>query len=91
MNEQPGELQPATSIVDDDPECARSTGLHFSGHEYASAFGPRTVLIRVDPADLVCVPYADDESPRTMSYFQTGSVVSPSPAEKSTSSPSRRR
>ena len=43
--------------VDDDPERVCSTGFHFGGHEYASTFGPRMVLVRVDPADLVCVPH----------------------------------
>lgn len=28
-----------------------------TAHEYASTFGPRMVLVKVDPADLVCVPY----------------------------------
>ena len=47
----------ARNHVDDDPDQACSTGFHFGGHGYASTFGPRMVLVRVDPADLVCVPH----------------------------------
>ena len=31
--------------------------VHFGNWEYASTFGPRMVLVKVDPKDLVCVPY----------------------------------
>ena len=44
-------------LVDDDPANECSTGFHFGGWEYAHAFGPRMVLVKVDPADLVCVPH----------------------------------
>lgn len=37
--------------------CDNTPNVHFGGHEYASTFGPRMVLVRVDPADLVCVPF----------------------------------
>jgi hypothetical protein len=37
--------------------CDNTPNVHFGGHEYASTFGPRMVLVRVDPADLVCVPH----------------------------------
>lgn len=44
-------------LVDDDPNHACSTGFHFGGWEYAHSFGPRMVLVKVDPKDLVCVPH----------------------------------
>jgi len=43
--------------VNDDPNMACSEGFHFGGHEYASTFGSRMVLVKVDPKDLVCVPH----------------------------------
>ena len=45
------------SLVDDDPRNECSTGFHFGGWDYAHSFGPRMVLVKVNPADLVCVPY----------------------------------
>ena len=44
-------------LVDDDPANECSTGFHFGGWEYAHTFGPRMVLVKVDPANLVCVPH----------------------------------
>ena len=37
--------------------CDNMPNVHFGSHEYASTFGPRMVLVKVDPKDLVCVPY----------------------------------
>lgn len=43
--------------VDDDPESTCSTGLHVCSYEYLKSFGgDRTVLCRVNPADIVSVP-----------------------------------
>lgn len=43
--------------VDDDPNAACSTGLHVGNWDYASRFGPVTVTVAVDPADVVSVPH----------------------------------
>lgn len=43
--------------VDDDPESTCSHGLHVCSYEYLKSFGgDRTVLCKVDPADIVSVP-----------------------------------
>ena len=44
-------------LVDDDPERTCSHGLHFCSLEYLAHFGgDRTVVVKVDPADVVCIP-----------------------------------
>lgn len=46
------------NLVDDDPENTCSHGLHFCSLEYLSHFGgARTVVVKIDPADVVCIPY----------------------------------
>jgi hypothetical protein len=42
--------------VDDDRRNACSNGLHVGSHDYAINFGSRTVVVKVDPADVVSVP-----------------------------------
>lgn len=43
--------------ISDDPKEACHFGFHVGAIGYARDFGPRTVICRVDPADVVCVPY----------------------------------
>lgn len=43
-------------LVNDNPYEGCSTGLHVGSYAYASGFGRITVLVRVDPADVVSVP-----------------------------------
>jgi hypothetical protein len=43
-------------LVNDDPNQGCSQGLHVGAFEYASHWGPRVVLVEVDPADVVSVP-----------------------------------
>jgi len=50
------------SKVDDDPQSTCSTGLHVASYEYAAnTFGHRgsnrLMLVKVNPRDVVCVPY----------------------------------
>jgi hypothetical protein len=42
--------------VDDNPNRTCSRGLHVAAYEYASTFGPVTVEVKVNPADVVAVP-----------------------------------
>jgi hypothetical protein len=57
FDNSPGQyLKMERNHVDDDPEQACSVGFHFGGWEYASHFGPKMVLVKVNPKDLVCVP-----------------------------------
>ena len=56
-NEPGAFLSMPRNHVDDDPNQPCSRGFHFGGWEYAHDFGPRMVLVRVDPKDLVCVPH----------------------------------
>lgn len=51
------------SKVDDDPKNECSVGFHFGGRQYVSTFGgsdKRVIAVRVNPADLVCVPHDCD-------------------------------
>lgn len=43
--------------ISDDPNEACHYGFHVGALEYARSFGPRVVIVEVDPADVVCVPY----------------------------------
>lgn len=43
--------------VSDDPQTACHYGLHVGSLDYASSFGQRVVIVKVDPEHVVCVPY----------------------------------
>lgn len=43
-------------LVSDDPETDCHTGFHVGSLDYASGFGPRVVICKVDPGDVVSVP-----------------------------------
>lgn len=43
--------------ISDDPREACHEGYHVGALEYARDFGPRVVVCKVDPANVVCVPY----------------------------------
>lgn len=42
--------------VDDDRRNGCSNGLHVGSHDYATGWGNRTVVVEIDPADVVSVP-----------------------------------
>lgn len=44
------------SKVSSDPSSACSYGYHVGALSYADGFGPKNVIVKVDPADVVCVP-----------------------------------
>ena len=55
--------------VDDDPKNTCSHGLHIGAFEYASTFSQRTVMVEIDPADVVAVPYDyDGQKMRVCAY-----------------------
>lgn len=57
------------SKVDDDFRNHCSNGFHVGSLEYATAWGPRTVVVKVDPADVVSVPNdCDCQKLRTSKY-----------------------
>ena len=43
--------------VSDDPNTPCHEGFHVGAKEYATSFGPITVICKVDPENVVCVPY----------------------------------
>lgn len=43
--------------ISDDPNHACHEGLHVGALEYAQGFSNRVVICRIDPANVVCVPY----------------------------------
>lgn len=49
-------VEMARSLVDDDRDSACSVGLHVGTYSYAIGYGPATILVLVDPADVVAVP-----------------------------------
>jgi hypothetical protein len=54
--------------VDDDAREDCSYGFHVGSKEYATHWGPKTVIVKVDPADVVSVPYSDANKLRTCKY-----------------------
>lgn len=58
FSNRPGStLQMKRNDVDDDARRACSNGFHVGSLEYATSFGPKTVIVEVDPADVVSVPF----------------------------------
>lgn len=45
------------NCISDDPQVACHVGFHVGSIAYAQDFGPRVVICKIDPADVVCVPY----------------------------------
>lgn len=65
LDNTPGKVQTmARNQISDDPRTPCHEGLHVGALSYASGFGPTTIIVKVNPADVVCVPY--DESARKM-------------------------
>jgi hypothetical protein len=61
----------ARAAVDDDARHDCSFGYHVGSLEYATGFascGDKVVIVKVDPADVVSVPYSDANKLRTTSY-----------------------
>ena len=55
--------------VDDDARVACSNGFHVGSLEYATGFGPKCVIVEVDPADVVSVPFdCDGQKMRVSKY-----------------------
>lgn len=57
FNNRPGQTHSMPrQKVDDDFRNGCSYGFHVGSLEYATSWGPRTVVVKVDPADVVSVP-----------------------------------
>jgi len=54
--------------VDDNFQNECSNGLHVGSLQYAATFGSKVVIVEVDPADVVSVPYADANKLRVHRY-----------------------
>lgn len=53
----PGSIcEMSRGLVDDNPNNTCSHGLHVGGYEYAKDFGPKLVMVKVNPRDVVAVP-----------------------------------
>jgi hypothetical protein len=50
------EIIVARKDVDDNRDCTCSQGLHAGAYSYASTWSRRTILVEIDPADVVSVP-----------------------------------
>ena len=70
------------NLVDDDPENTCSHGLHFCSLEYLAHFGgERTVVVKIDPADVVCIPYDYNYSKCRCCRYEVVSEINPDSAE----------
>lgn len=72
--------------VDDDPESTCSVGLHVCSYEYLRHFsGSRTLLVEVDPADIVSVPIDYENSKlRVCKLRVVREIDNPQPASDTT-------
>lgn len=70
FNNRPGSVHSMKrNDVDDDARQACSNGFHVGSLEYATDFGSRTVIVEVDPADVVSVPFdCDGQKMRVSKY-----------------------
>lgn len=70
FNNTPGQVcSMPRQQVDDDRRVSCSTGLHVAAFEYAQRFGPVTVIVAVDPADVVSIPFDyNNQKMRTCAY-----------------------
>lgn len=65
----------ARNKISDDPNSACAEGFHVGSLGYAKGFGARVVIVRVDPADVVCVPYdSNQEKMRVCAYSVVGNL-----------------
>lgn len=65
------------NMVDDNRDNTCSAGLHFCSHSYLSSFtGERTVIVKIDPADVVSIPSDyNNAKGRTCRYEVIGEVA----------------
>jgi hypothetical protein len=67
--------------ISDDPNEACHYGFHVGALSYASTFGEKTVICKVDPEHVVCVPYgASQQKMRVCKYEVVGNYGSPLPS-----------
>jgi hypothetical protein len=65
------------SEVDSDPSNSCSQGLHVGSREYATGWGERVVMVKVNPKDCVSVPHNEAAKLRTCGYEVVGVVGAP--------------
>lgn len=59
FDNRPGQVcRMPRELVDDNPNNSCSHGLHIGGFKYAKDFGPKLVVVKVDPRNVVAVPDA---------------------------------
>jgi hypothetical protein len=76
------------NLVDDDARVACSNGFHVGSLEYATSFGTRTVITKVNPADVVSVPFDSGcQKLRTAAYEVICDYQGPLPKALHTDSP----
>jgi hypothetical protein len=64
MNEMP------RNKISDDPKVACHEGFHVGALAYAKTFSQRVVVCKVDPADVVCVPYDESQHKMRVSKYK---------------------
>jgi len=57
VNKPGAKFEMERNLVSDDPRASCHEGFHVGAIEYARGFGPRVIICKVDPADVVSVPY----------------------------------
>ena len=75
LNTPGSKFRMARNKISDDPNSACAEGFHVGSLSYANNFGRRVVVCKVDPADVVCVPYdSNQEKVRVCAYEVVGNM-----------------
>lgn len=73
-------MKMARNKISDDPRTPCAEGFHVGALSYAKSFSQRTVICKVDPADVVCVPYdSNQQKVRVCEYLVVGNYVEGAP------------
>lgn len=85
LNEIGATIEVERRCVDDDYKKDCSTGLHAGSLKYATGWGPVTVLVEIDPADVVSVPSdCECQKLRCCKYKVLGEYTGPLPSTYTT-------
>lgn len=75
------EISMPRNQVEDDPEVACAAGLHAGSLSYATNWGHRVVIVRIDPKDVVSVPYDTQSQKLRCCAYKVVSEVAEAKAE----------
>ena len=70
MDNSPGEILTMNRNEVDETDAACSAGLHVASYEFGSTFGPITIMVKVNPKDVVSIPSSYDTDKMRVCRFE---------------------